>query len=47
MEIIITIIIVSAAGFILYKNLKSKKSSGCNCENCTSHCSYYKIERKK
>lgn len=46
MEILITVIIVGAAGLILYKNIKSKKTGGCNCGSCSSHCSLYKTQKK-
>ncbi len=39
-EVIVTILIVIAAVFIIYKNLK-KKSKGCNCACCTSKCPSY------
>ncbi|MFD3156343.1 FeoB-associated Cys-rich membrane protein [Haloimpatiens sp. FM7330] len=40
-EILITVIIISAASYFLYKNIKSKASGKCNCSNCSSHCTYY------
>lgn len=47
MEIFITVIIVAAAVFILYKNIKNKKNGGCNCGSCSSHCPQYKQVTKK
>jgi hypothetical protein len=43
MEIAITLIIIGAAGYIFFKNLKKKASGGsCDCDGCSSHCSGYK-----
>ncbi|MGE5628803.1 MAG: FeoB-associated Cys-rich membrane protein [Solirubrobacterales bacterium] len=44
-EITVTIIILSLAVFILYKNIKKKASGECDCDscgNCSSHCPNYK-----
>ncbi len=45
-EVIITLVIVAAAAYILIKNLKGKKSGGCNCGSCSSKCPIYKDKKK-
>ncbi|WP_207745980.1 FeoB-associated Cys-rich membrane protein [Clostridium sp. D53t1_180928_C8] len=42
MEIFITALLVIAAGYILFKNIKKSSKDGCNCSGCSSHCSKYK-----
>jgi ferrous iron transport protein B len=42
LEFTIASLIVIAAIYILYKNIKQKSSGKCNCGSCTSHCSKYK-----
>lgn len=46
-EIIITAVILAAAGFIFFKNLKKSASGKCNCGSCSSTCPKYEIEKKK
>lgn len=41
-EIIITAVIVVAAGLILYKNVQKKSKGQCDCGCCTSKCPSYK-----
>jgi hypothetical protein len=46
-EIIITAVILAAAGFIFFKNLKKSASGKCNCGSCSSTCPKYEIEKNK
>ncbi|MCM8711671.1 FeoB-associated Cys-rich membrane protein [Clostridium sp. SYSU_GA19001] len=46
-ELIITALVLGAAGFILYKNLKKSTNGECNCGSCSSSCPKYTIENKK
>ncbi|NMM65004.1 FeoB-associated Cys-rich membrane protein [Clostridium sp. P21] len=41
-EILVTVILVSFAAYILYKNIKKKASGNCDCGCCSNHCSHYK-----
>lgn len=41
-EIVITAVIVLAAVYIIYKNIRKSTSGQCNCGSCSSHCQYYK-----
>lgn len=43
MEILITGVILLAAGFIIYKNIKSSSKGKCNCGDCSKSCSSRKI----
>lgn len=36
MEVAITLVIIVAAVFIIYKNIKQKSSGSCSCGNCSS-----------
>lgn len=45
-EIIVTVLIVFAAGFMLYRSIKKKASGECECGSCSSHCPKYKKEEK-
>ncbi|WP_392486337.1 FeoB-associated Cys-rich membrane protein [Haloimpatiens sp. FM7315] len=47
MEIIITLIIILAASYFLYKNIKNKASGKCDCSSCSSHCPNYKKNKSK
>ncbi|WP_206427361.1 FeoB-associated Cys-rich membrane protein [Clostridium rectalis] len=38
LQVIITTIIVIAAIYILYNNIKRKISGKCDCSSCSSHC---------
>lgn len=38
MEIIITVIVITIAIFIFYKNLKKSTSGECNCGSCSASC---------
>ena len=42
MEIFITALLLLAAGYILYKNIKKSSKGNCNCKGCSSHCPKYK-----
>ncbi|WP_294387278.1 FeoB-associated Cys-rich membrane protein [uncultured Clostridium sp.] len=42
MEILITALLVIAAGYILFKNIKKSSKGGCNCSGCSSKCPKYK-----
>jgi len=42
LEILVTVMIFAAAGFIMYKNIKKKASGKCDCGSCSSHCPNYK-----
>lgn len=42
-EIIITIAILAAAGFIFYKNVKKSSKGECNCGSCSAHCPKYNL----
>ena len=46
-EIIVTAVIVAAAGYIFYKNLKKSASGKCNCGSCSSSCPKYNITKEK
>jgi ferrous iron transport protein B len=46
-EIIITAVIVAAAGFIFYKNLKKSTKGECNCGSCSSSCPKYSMGKEK
>jgi ferrous iron transport protein B len=46
-EIIITAIVIAAAGFIFYKNLKKSTSGECNCGSCSKSCPKYDISKNK
>ncbi|MCX7885219.1 MAG: FeoB-associated Cys-rich membrane protein [Caloramator sp.] len=43
-EIIITLLITSAALIFLYRNIKKKVSGKCDCSSCSSHCSKYNMK---
>lgn len=47
MEILITLILVSAAFYFLYKNIRNKAKGKCDCSSCSSHCPYYKNKHKE
>jgi hypothetical protein len=46
-EIIITAVIVAAAGYLFYKNLKKSASGKCNCGSCSTSCPKYDMEKNK
>lgn len=49
-EILITLVILTLAGTIIYKNIKKSSKGECNCSSCDEHCPKYgenKIEIKK
>lgn len=46
-EVIITVAIVAAAVFMLYKNLKKSASGKCNCGNCSSSCPKFTVLKQK
>lgn len=41
MEILITILLVGAAGYFIFNNIKKKTSGQCDCGSCTSKCPKY------
>jgi ferrous iron transport protein B len=45
-ELIIAALILGAAGFIFYKNLKKSTKGECNCGSCSTGCPKYEIEKK-
>lgn len=47
MEIIITVIVITIAIFIFYKNLKKSTSGECNCGSCSSGCPKYGMHKEK
>lgn len=47
LEIFITLIIIVAAGFALYRSVKNKAKGTCNCGSCSKSCVYYNEEHKK
>ncbi|MEN8077159.1 FeoB-associated Cys-rich membrane protein [Clostridioides difficile] len=42
MEILITALLVIAAGYILFRNIKKSSKGNCNCGSCSSQCPKYK-----
>lgn len=46
-EIIITILIVTAALFFFIKSIRKKSSGGCDCSNCNKNCSLPKYTSSK
>ncbi|MCI9302565.1 MAG: FeoB-associated Cys-rich membrane protein [Clostridium sp.] len=42
LEIFITALLIMAAGYIVFKNIKKSSKGNCNCTSCSSHCSKYK-----
>lgn len=46
-EILITVAIVGAGGYILYKKVKNTAQGKCDCGSCSSHCPMYEEEHKK
>lgn len=42
MEFIISGVIIAAAVYIFYKNIKKKSSGTCDCGSCSRHCPQYK-----
>jgi NAD-dependent dihydropyrimidine dehydrogenase PreA subunit len=46
-EIIITAVLIAAAGYIFYKNFKKSASGECNCGSCSSSCPKYSMEKGK
>jgi len=46
-ELIITAIIICAAGFIFYKNVKKSSKGECNCGSCSTSCPKYSMEKEK
>lgn len=46
-EILVTLLIIAAAGYIFFKDLKKSTSGKCNCGSCSSSCPMYKNHTKK
>ncbi|WP_394371310.1 FeoB-associated Cys-rich membrane protein [Clostridium celatum] len=42
LEIIITALLLVAAVYILFKNVKKSSKGNCNCGSCSSKCDKYK-----
>lgn len=45
-EVIITALILGAAGFIFYKDVKKSAQGKCNCGSCSTNCPKYSMEKK-
>ncbi|MBL4938321.1 FeoB-associated Cys-rich membrane protein [Clostridium sp. YIM B02515] len=46
-EIIITAVILAAAGYIFFKNTKKSASGECNCGSCSKSCPKYNMVKEK
>ncbi|MDN5317932.1 MAG: hypothetical protein PWR08_2057 [Thermoanaerobacterium sp.] len=46
-EVIVTVAMVAAAVFMLYKNLKKSTSGQCNCGSCSSSCPKFSAVKQK